>query len=189
MQASFSRHHFPNIHMSYTEPLNNPNPAELRMLPVPAGTLKSPGCDDVEIPAFHMAETVITQAQWREVAQWEERPGEKWDRELDPNPSRFTGDDLPVDSVNWYDAKEFCNRLSQRTGNNYTLPTADQWEYACRAGTTTEYYTGDELTKEDANFDSNGTTPVFKYSPNPWGFRDMHGNVWEWCLNDWEAKS
>ncbi|MHC4621637.1 MAG: formylglycine-generating enzyme family protein, partial [Planctomycetota bacterium] len=85
-----------------------------------------------QISAFEMSETVITQAQWREVATWEERDNETWGRELDPDPSYFKGDDLPVECVTWYDAMEFCSRLSQRTGMTYTLPTEKQWEYACR---------------------------------------------------------
>ena len=143
----------------------------------------APTLNMVDIPGkeYSMSDTPITQRQWREVAEWKEQPGEKWGRELTPNPSHFKGPDRPVENVNWYDAMEFCSRLSQRTGRQYTLPTEEQWEYACRAGTTTDYNVGDELTKKHANFESEGTTPVKSYPPNAWGLYDMHGNVWEWC--------
>ena len=172
----------------YSEKLTNPvQTVELNMVSCPAGKLPRKDAKPVSIDEFSISDTPITQAQWREVANWKEGPGESWGKELDPNPSHFSGkDDHPVESVSWYDAMEFCNRLSQRTGKKYTLPTADQWEYACRAGTTTEYNVGDELTKKDANFDSDGTTPVRQYPPNAWGLYDCHGNVWEWTLSNWE---
>ncbi|MFN7678844.1 MAG: formylglycine-generating enzyme family protein, partial [Cyanobacteriota bacterium] len=156
----------------------------------------------------------ITQAQWREVAGWREREGEKWGRELKANPSFFqwvdgkgdarlfqdeaSTDGRPVEQVSWEEAMEFCSRLSQRTGHTYTLPSEAQWEYACRAGTTTAFAFGETLTAELANYNASEsyasgpkgerrqqTTPVGMFPANAWGLLDMHGNVLEWCLDEW----
>jgi formylglycine-generating enzyme required for sulfatase activity len=148
---------------------------------------------EVTLAAFWMAQTPITQDQWREVAGWE-----KVKRDLDPDPSNFKGANRPVERVSWLDAIEFCNRLSQRTGKNYTLPSEAQWEYACRAGTTTPFHFGPTISTEAANYDGNytygqgergiyreQTTDVASFPANPWGLHDMHGNVWEWCLDKW----
>jgi formylglycine-generating enzyme required for sulfatase activity len=148
---------------------------------------------EVTLGAFFMAQTPITQAQWREVAGWK-----KVERDLNPDPSRFKGDNRPVEQVNWLDAQEFCRRLSQRTGRNYTLPSEAQWEYACRAGTTTPFHFGPTISTEVANYDGNytygqglkgiyrqQTTDVASFPANDWGLHDMHGNVWEWCLDEW----
>ena len=104
----------------------------------------------------------------------------------------------PVDNVSWLDAIEFCSRLSQRTGRHYTLPSEAQWEYACRAGTTKAFHLGATITPELANYDGTltyadgpkgeyrkQTTPVRMFPANAWGLQDMHGNVWEWCLDHW----
>jgi formylglycine-generating enzyme required for sulfatase activity len=93
---------------------------------------------------------------------------------------------------------EFCHRLSQRTGKNYTLPSEAQWEYACRAGTTTPFYFGATISTDAANYDGNytydqgdrgiyreQTTDVASFPANSWGLYDMHANVWEWCLDEW----
>jgi formylglycine-generating enzyme required for sulfatase activity len=142
----------------------------------------------VQLQGFFIAQTPITQAQWRAV--------------MGSNPSYFSGhresDPRPVERVSWHDAMEFCSRLSQRTGCTYTLPSEAQWEYACRAGTTTPFAFGHTLTDELANYNAretyaNGakgeyrreTTPVGSFPPNAWGLYDMHGNVWEWCLDHW----
>jgi formylglycine-generating enzyme required for sulfatase activity len=137
---------------------------------------------EVKIPRFFMGTTPVTQEQWREVASLPQVS-----RHLNPNPSLFAGDNLPVEQVSWYDAMEFCARLSRASGRRITLPSEAQWEYVCRAGTTTAYAFGDTLTEEMANFKSGGTTPVGSFPANPWGLQDMHGNVWEWCLDDWHS--
>jgi formylglycine-generating enzyme required for sulfatase activity len=131
---------------------------------------------------FEMAETPTTQAQWRWVA--ENLP--KVERDLNPDPSRFKGDDRPVECVSWYDAMEFCARLSRATGKTYTLPTEEQWEYACRAGTTTEFAFGDTLDESQARFNADSTCDVKQYQPNAWGLYDMHGQVFEWCRNEYK---
>jgi len=134
----------------------------------------------VKLPAFQMGRTPVTQAQWREVAKLPQV-----ERSLNPDPSYFKGDNRPVEQVSWYDAMEFCARLSQATGRHFTLPTEAQWEYACRAGTKTTYNCGDSISAENANANGDSTTPVGKFPANAWGLHDMHGNVYEWCLDEW----
>ncbi|MDB9505517.1 formylglycine-generating enzyme family protein, partial [Microcystis aeruginosa CS-338/01] len=108
--------------------------------------------------------------------------------------------DRPVEQVNWYDAIEFCARLSKLTGREYRLPSEAEWEYACRAGTTTPFYFGETITGELANYNAYNsyaeepdgeyrkqTTPVGQFPPNAFGLHDMHGNVWEWCADTWHG--
>ncbi|MDJ0530502.1 MAG: SUMF1/EgtB/PvdO family nonheme iron enzyme [Microcystis sp. M53600_WE12] len=147
----------------------------------------------VKVPAFHMSQTPITQGQWRAIA-----ATAKIDIDLKTNPSRFIGDELPVERVNWYEATEFCKRLSRETKREYRLPSEAEWEYACRAGTTTPFYFGETITGELANYNAGytyageakgeyrqQTTPVGQFPPNAFGLYDMHGNVWEWCADTW----
>jgi formylglycine-generating enzyme required for sulfatase activity len=157
----------------------------------------------VQLQGFFLAQTPITQAQWRQVADWQPNKGEQaWSKKLNPNPSRFKGDQRPVEWVSWEDAIEFCHRLSQRTGRHYTLPSEAQWEYACRAGTSTPFHWGATISRKLANYDGRTvygdgdgekgdyrqlTMDVASFPANPWGLHDMHGNVWEWCTDHWHG--
>ncbi|WP_375328197.1 formylglycine-generating enzyme family protein [Microcystis sp. BLCC-F210] len=147
----------------------------------------------VKVPAFYMSQTPITQGQWRAIA-----ATAKIDINLETNPSRFKGDELPVERVNWYQATEFCKRLSRETKREYRLPSEAEWEYACRAGTKTPFHFGETITADLANYRATETyadeptgeyrqqtTPVGQFPPNAFGLYDMHGNVWEWCADTW----
>jgi formylglycine-generating enzyme required for sulfatase activity len=123
---------------------------------------------------------------------WSDVKGATW---LNPG---FTQDDShPVVCVSWNDAVEFTKWLSGKEGRTYRLPTEAEWEYGCRAGTTTPFHTGETISTDQANYDGNyaygagrkgeyrdRTTPVGAFEPNAWGLYDMHGNAWEWC-QDW----
>jgi formylglycine-generating enzyme required for sulfatase activity len=136
----------------------------------------------VTVPEFWMSKYPVTQAQWRSIAFL---PLVK--QELKPDPSMFQGDLRPVERVSWWEAIEFCARLSQLTDQQYRLPSEAEWEYACHANTTTDFYFGAALTKNLANHNSaeGETTDVGSYEPNAFGLYDMHGNIWEWCQDDW----
>jgi formylglycine-generating enzyme required for sulfatase activity len=135
----------------------------------------------------------VTQHQWQAVANLP-----TVDISLPLNPSYFHGDELPVEQVSWYEAMEFCNRLSRHTGQRFRLPTEAEWEYACRAQTTTPFHFGATLTTDLANYDGTRpyrseppgrllgrTTPVGSFHvANDFGLHDMHGNVMEWCSDE-----
>jgi formylglycine-generating enzyme required for sulfatase activity len=141
------------------------------------GPDESPQHEVVITKPFYMGVTEVTQAQYEAV--------------MVTNPSKFRGPTNPVDSVIWAEAVEFCRRLSKRTRKTFRLPTEAEWEYACRAGSKTRFSFGDSESALGyyAWFASNGgrmTKPVGQKKPNAWGLYDMHGNVWEWCM-DWHG--
>ncbi|MGB8701269.1 MAG: bifunctional serine/threonine-protein kinase/formylglycine-generating enzyme family protein [Thermosynechococcaceae cyanobacterium] len=196
----------PAIAWGYTEPLSSS--IGLDMIAIPGGSfmMGAPETEpryevnerpqhEVTLQPFYLSRYAVTQAQWREVAGYD--PIEK---ELDPDPSSFKGDQRPVETVSWEDAQEFCQRLSQKTGQDYRLPSESQWEYACRAGTTTPFHFGETVTTELANYGwaynfndwpkgeyRDETMDVGRFPGNDWGLHDMHGNVWEWCEDDWHS--
>ena len=144
----------------------------------------------VTIPGknYQIGETVVTQGQWLEVMDTE-----PWKDQL----YVMEGDDYPVVYVSWYDAVEFCKKLSEKEGKAYSLPTEAEWEYACLSGATTKYHFGDDPTElgKYAWFKQNACYVNEKYAhqvaqklPNQFGLYDMHGNVWEWC-SDWYNKN
>ena len=133
----------------------------------------------VIVPAFFMGKYPVTQLQWRAVSLLT-----KIELDLDRDPSMLKGDNRPVECVSWGDAVEFCKRLSKHSGKAYRLPSEAEWEYACRARTTTPYNFGETFSKDLASIGGR-TTEVGKFGANGFGLYDMHGNVWEWCLDPW----
>ena len=138
----------------------------------------------VTVPEFWLGKYAVTQAQYQAV--------------MGANLSRFTenGANRPVEKVSWQEAVAFCEKLSQQTGRTYRLPSEAEWEYACRAGTTTPFHFGATMTTDLANYNGNytygdgpkgmyleRTTEVGSFPPNAFGLYDMHGNVWEWCAD------
>jgi formylglycine-generating enzyme required for sulfatase activity len=145
----------------------------------------------VTIEPFYMGKYPVTQAQWLAV--------------MGKNLSRFKDgnwENRPVEEVSWDDAVAFCEKLSKLTGNDYRLPSEAEWEYGCRAGTTTPFYFGETITTDLANYRGTDwerygwsgsygsgpkgvcrseTTEVGKFPPNAFGLYEQHGNVWEWC--------
>ncbi len=172
--------------------------AHLDLAPIPAGTflMGSPereGGERDEHPQqpvtisrdFFMGTTLITNHQYVTVM----GPTERRTREGEEN--------FPAHEVTWFEGEEFCKLLSQKTGRTFRLPTEAEWEYACRAGTTTAFYTGETISTDQANFDGHEPTrfnpggdyigknvPVAQYPPNPWGLYDMHGNQAQYCLDN-----
>jgi formylglycine-generating enzyme required for sulfatase activity len=165
--------------------------AEFTIIPAGTFTMGTPGIepgrrDDetqhkvtISTP-FYMQTTPVTQGQWQKV--------------MGNTPSHFIRDaNCPVEEVSWNDVQEFIGRLNDMDGTRkYRLPTEAEWEYACRAGTTTRFSSGDEELKEAGWYNYNsgsGTQPVGQRDPNAWGLYDMHGNVWEWIQDWWGAFS
>ncbi len=184
----------------FTEDLGNN--ISLEMVAIPGGeflmgTVGSDGEEQpqhsVKVSPFFMSKYPITQAQWRAVASM---PKVKLD--LDPEPSHFPGDTRPVERITKEEAIEFCARLWQHTGKLYCLPSEAQWEYACRANTITPFHFGETITTNLANYNGKylyehqpvgifrqETLPVGSFPPNAFGLYDMHGNVFEFCADNW----
>ena len=140
---------------------------------------------DYEFPAhkviiknsFYLGKSSVTQKQWKKI--------------MGKNPSHFKGEDRPVEMVSWKEVQKFVQKLNAKESTDkYRLPSEAEWEYACRAGTQTRYYFGDDESKlnEYAWYAANSdreTHSIGQNKPNPWGLYDMHGNVWEWVQDDW----
>ena len=177
-------------------PPDNPNPARLAWIPPGTFTLGTPATEQGRA-ANEGPQTVVTFTQGFYLGRYEVTQGE-YEALMGNNPSNFQGDpDLPVEMVSWIAATNYCGTLTQTeaaagrlpAGWKYSLPTEAQWEYACRAGTTTRFYYGDDdaFYSQLGNYawylaNSGGMTfPVGQLQPNAWGLYDMAGNVWEWC--------
>ncbi|NEQ33920.1 MAG: SUMF1/EgtB/PvdO family nonheme iron enzyme [Leptolyngbya sp. SIO4C5] len=191
-----------------TETLSESVTLDLRLIPEGTFQMGSSNAEEgheenesplrpVTVSSFWMGKYPVTQAQWQAVADFD-----KVNRDLDLDPSRFKGSNRPVEQITWYDAVEFCDRLSQHTGRICRLPSEAEWEYACRARTLTPFTFGETITTELANYDGNSTyknepegeyraqtTAVGIFLANAFGLYDMHGNVYEWCRRDYGYKT
>jgi formylglycine-generating enzyme required for sulfatase activity len=163
------------------------NSIGMKFILIPAGEFYMGSEEDEEEPVhkvkinnpFYLGTYPVTQREWKAV--------------MGDNPSKFKGDDLPVEQVSWNDIQEFIKKLNEKEDTDkYRLPSEAEWEYACRAGTTTKYSFGDsesELGDYAWYLDNAGdkTHPVGRKKPNSWGLYDVHGNVWEWVQDSWHS--
>ena len=187
------------VKLKQKEPVKNKTPSKeevvdlgkginLEMVLIPAGKfmMGSPASEKGRLDIEKQHEVTLTKPYYMgkyEVTQ------EQWESVMGNNPSAAKGAKLPVTNVSWEDCQDFIKKLNAKSNGGYRLPTEAEWEYACRAGTTTKYSFGDEITPKDANYDDSKIgKPVIvgSYKPNAFGLYDMHGNVWEWC-EDWVA--
>ena len=173
------------------------NGATLDLVRIPAGKFMMGSNEygdeqpihEANLREFWMGKYTVTNAQWQAVMGT--KPSESYD-------VKFQGENQPVVGVSWDDAKKFCKKASEKTGKSIRLPSETEWEYACRAGTTTPFHFGETITSELVNYNGNypyGDAPkgeyrekpvnVNSFSPNAWGLYQMHGNVWEWCEDVW----
>lgn len=181
------------------KPLQNSLGMEFARVPAGSFRMGSPAGEKDRLDTETLHTVRLTKGFWmgaHEVTQ------EQYARVMGKRPAHFQGDKLPVEKVSFEDALEFCQKLSalaeeKAAGRKYRLPTEAEWEYACRAGTSTPFSFGEALNGKQANHNGaqpygtasagpnlEKTTPVGIYAPNAWGLYDMHGNVWEWCA-DW----
>jgi len=152
----------------------------LEMVLIPAGkfVMGSPESEEGRSDDETQHEVTLTKPYYMgkyEVTQ------EQWESVMGNNPSFTKGAKFPITGVSWGDCQDFIKKLNAKTSGGYRLPTEAEWEYACRAGTTTAFSFGDSLTKNDANYDGSMIKAVGSYKPNAFGLYDMHGNIWEWC--------
>ncbi|MBO1066956.1 MULTISPECIES: formylglycine-generating enzyme family protein [Nostocales] len=200
-------HEYERTAQYFIEDLGNGIQLEMVMIPSGSFMMGSPETEEdsndnerpqhqVTIKAFCLGKYQVTQAQWKAVAAFPQV-----NKELKLDPSHFKGDNRPVEQVSWEDAVEFCDRLSSHTKRQYRLPSEAEWEYACRAGTTTPFHFGETITTDLANYngkstygdgvegiDRGETTEVGSFGvANNFGLYDMHGNVWEWCQDSWHS--
>jgi len=179
----------------FTESLNLPNgavPLEMALISKGKFTMGSPSSEkerktdespqhEVNFPQdSYMGRYTITQAQWLAVM---DKFTDEFNKRAD---GKFKGDNRPMIYVSWHEAREFCKKLTSTSNQGtYRLPTEAEWEYACRAGTTTPFHFGETIAPSLVNYNGKQTVDVNGFTPNAWGLHQMHGNVWEWCLDEY----